>query len=193
MIEDQSPLPIIVPLTSIKWWLPEIFPEGTAHRNYAVREMAAKTIFVMLYTGAVEGSSRWIRPSQVTLMSDEQAGLATESERRKWSTDSLVNGRIKSTPESWYATNSREPIRDETLRNGLIPLGAVVERKDVATTAAYPRYALGGSFAQLLLALHLGTAGEADIAAWQREHLSAAAMARLTLLKRGAAAGQGAR
>ena len=35
--------------------------------------MAAKTIFVMLYTGAVTDRDRWIRPDQVTRMTDDQA------------------------------------------------------------------------------------------------------------------------
>jgi hypothetical protein len=47
-----------MPVAEIERWLPHIFPEGTAHRNYVIRQMAAKTIFVMLYTGAVEGSGR---------------------------------------------------------------------------------------------------------------------------------------
>lgn len=46
--------------------LPLIFPEGTENRNYVIREMAARTLYVMFYAGAVEGADRWIRPSQVT-------------------------------------------------------------------------------------------------------------------------------
>ena len=45
------------------------------NRNYVVREIAAKTVFVMLYIGAVEGAECWLRPDQVTRMTDAQAVL----------------------------------------------------------------------------------------------------------------------
>ena len=42
--------------------LQQVFPEGTGNRNYLTREMAAKTVFVMLYAGpstaAVTGCGR---------------------------------------------------------------------------------------------------------------------------------------
>lgn len=167
--------------------LPAIFPAGTAHRNYVVREMAAKTIFVMLYTGAIEGTDRWFRPAQATLMTDAQARAKSLEARKKWTADSLTAGRLKHSAESWYAPNSREPIRDETLRSGLVPLGAVVERTGVPTTSGLPRYALSRSFCDLLIALHAGKA-DAAIAKWQKTHLSAEALARVKLLKAGAAA-----
>ena len=47
------PLPPLLPLPDIHERLREIFPEGTANRNYVIREIAAKTVFVMLYIGAV--------------------------------------------------------------------------------------------------------------------------------------------
>ncbi|MBI2497943.1 MAG: hypothetical protein HYV75_08565, partial [Opitutae bacterium] len=71
------PLPELVPVARIEHFLPRIFPEGTAHRNYVIRQMAAKTIFTMLYTGAIDGRARWFRPAQVTLMSDVQAARSS--------------------------------------------------------------------------------------------------------------------
>lgn len=180
-------LPALIPVESLVRWLSEIFPEGTPHRSYVVREMAAKTIFVMLYGGAVEGSNRWFRPAQATMMTDAQARAATAEERIKWTADSLIAGRLNHSARSWYAPNSREPIRDETLRSGLIPLGAVIERAGIPTTSSRPRYALSRSFYDLLLALRDGAA-PAGVADWQRAHLSAEALARVTLLKSGAAA-----
>ena len=41
-------LPTLIGVKSIQTVLPGIFPEGTPHRGYVVREMAAKTIFTML-------------------------------------------------------------------------------------------------------------------------------------------------
>lgn len=167
--------------------LAAIFPEGIAHRNYVVREMAARTVFVLIYTGAVEGAGCWARPAQITLMTESQARAVTPEARRKWTGDSLASGALTHTGKSWYAPNSREPIRDETLRNGLVRLGAVIENTVVPTTSSRPRYALGRSFYTLLVALHEGRAGEDEIARWQSEHLSAEALARVRLLKSGAA------
>ena len=58
-------LPPLLTVPDIHKRLQAIFPEGTENRNYETREMAAKTVFVMLYVGAVEGAGRWLRPDQV--------------------------------------------------------------------------------------------------------------------------------
>lgn len=192
MALDSQPVrefPPVIPVELLKNWLAKIFPEGTAHRNYVIREMAAKTIFVMLYTGAIEGADRWFRPAQATLMSDRQARAVTHQDREKWAKDSLTAGRLKNSTGCWYATNSREPIRDETLRAGLVPLGAVVEKSGVPTTSGRPRYAIARSFHELLLALLVDGANASAITKWQKANLSAEALARVTLLKRGVATG----
>ena len=64
------PLPPLLAVTDIHERLQAIFPEGTANRNYVTHEIAAKTVFVMLYIGAVEGTECWLRPDQVTRMTD---------------------------------------------------------------------------------------------------------------------------
>jgi hypothetical protein len=45
--------PRLAPVELIRERLSAIYPEGSPSRSYCVREMAAKTVFVMLYTGAV--------------------------------------------------------------------------------------------------------------------------------------------
>ncbi len=183
------PLPQIVPVATIAKWLPEIFPEGTANRTYLVRQMAAKTVFVMFYAGAVEGSDRWLRPDQVTKMTDAQAARTDEELRERWTARSLTPAGIKHLAGRWYAANTREPIRDETLRAGLVPVGAVVERPGLPTTSAKPRYALSRDFADLLLTLARGTGDPlALIAQWQATHLTATALNRINLLRRGTVA-----
>ena len=184
-------LPPLLPVAEINKRLRTVFPEGTSNRNYVVREMAAKTVFVMLYAGAVEGVARWVRPDQVTRMTDAQAGLDTELAREAWVTASMrsttdaVEGR-------WYAANTREPIRDETLRAGLVRTGAVVEREGLPTTSPRPRYALAAGFAALF---DPGLSGD-DLASavddWQDANLSGPALARVALMRRGTA-GQGGR
>src|ERR1044072_6351875 len=65
----------------------------------------------------------------------------------------------------WYQDTTREPIRDETLREGLVTLGAVIMRTDVATTSSRPRFALTRRFAALFDPLLAGAALTHAIAA----------------------------
>jgi hypothetical protein len=149
--------------------------------------MAAKTIFVMLYTGAVTDRDRWLRPDQVTRMTDRQAARAANEDREAWSAESLRPSK-SAIPGRWYAANTREPTRDETLREGLIPTGAVKEREGLPTTSAKPRYALTPDFAGLFDPGLCGHALEAAIRAWQEANLSPGALARIALLRGQAAA-----
>lgn len=175
-------------MTTIQERLQLIFPDGTANRTYATRDMAVKTLFVMFYVGAISGRDQWIRPDQVTKMTDEQAAKTDEESRLMWAKASLVPGGMTDIPNRWYAANTREPIRDETLRNGLIQLGAVVERAGLATTSAKPRYAITPAFAELFAEKLTGEELTKAIAIWQKKHLSAGALARIKIVKRGAAA-----
>ena len=75
------PLPQFLPVPEIHERLQTIFPGGTANRNYVTREIAAKTVFVMLYVGAVENAECWLRPDQVTRMTDAQAALSADAHR----------------------------------------------------------------------------------------------------------------
>lgn len=133
MSAELSPL---LPVAEIQKRLLEIFPEGTPNRGYCTREIAAKTVFVMLYVGAIEGQS-WLRPDQVTRMTNTQARLKDNGARLAWIEQSLskkgndISGR-------WYAVNTREPIRDETLRDGLVRTGAAIIRPDLPTMSAAP-------------------------------------------------------
>lgn len=162
--------------------LPLIFPEGTEHRNYLIREMAAKTVFVMFYAGAIYSTDRWVRPSQITDMTDEQSLLLDQDDRYSWSKLMLSNKKKKPI-NPWYASNSREPIRDETIRTGLIPLQAVIVRSGIPTTSSKPTYALQQDFADLfdisLVDEHLFNA----IDTWQKNYLSKVAITRLKLMK----------
>ena len=51
-------LPPVAPVEMIQERLRRIFPDGTPHRNYCVRDMAARTVFVMLYVGAIADEDR---------------------------------------------------------------------------------------------------------------------------------------
>ena len=174
----------LLPVPEVHERLGTIFPEGTPQRNYLTREIAAKTVFAMLYVGAVHGTECWLRPDQVTRMTDEQAARTGDEERIAWReaslrpiTDSII-GR-------WYAANTREPIRDETLREGLIRTGAVKERGGLPTTSPSPRYALDPDFAALFDPGLAGEALEAAFAAWQEKFLTAGALARVAIVRSG--------
>ena len=149
-----------------------IFPEGTPGRGYCTREMAASTVFAMLYIGAVEGRGRYLGPKHVYRMTDLQAAQVDPATRETYADDCRAKG------QRWYADNSREPIRDETLRDGLVRLGAVMARSDVPTTSGKPRYALTPSFAALFDPALTNEAFIHAAAAWQRANLSVSARAR---------------
>lgn len=184
------PLPALLPVSGIHERLQAIFPEGTANRNYVTREIAAKTVFVMLYIGAIDGKECWLRPDQVTRMSDAQAALAGGGDRRKWLEVSMraATGDIEG---RWYAANTREPIRDETLRDGLVRIGAVKEREGLPTTSPRPRYALAPEFAALFDPSLTENAFNSSIREWRASNLSSGALARIAIMRRGAVAREG--
>ena len=186
----MMPLPAVLAVSDIHERLQAIFPEGTANRIYVTREIAAKTVFVMLYIGAVEGTEGWLRPDQVTRMTDVQAALAEDQDREAWLAESMrpTAGYIEG---QWYAANTREPIRDETLREGLVRMGAVKEREGLPTTSPRPRYALAEEFTRLFEPGLTGEALQASIEEWQRANLSSGALARVALMRRGAVAREG--
>jgi len=143
--------------------------------------MAAATVFTMLYVGAVEGSGRPLAPKQVYRMTRQQAARTRDVDRSKYAEASLRAG-FAPVGQRWYADNTREPIRDETLRDGLVGVGAVVVRPDVPTTSGRPRYALKPSFAALFDPHLTGTALQEALKRWRTTHLSPSALARVTLL-----------
>ena len=180
-------LPPLPSLDTVRERLALIFPEGMAQRNYFVREMAARTVFVLLYLGAVAGTGRWARPNQVTRMSDSQAAMTSDAERRAWASAS-VRKQAGNQPGRWFADTTREPIRDETLRSALLAVGAAVERDGVAITSSTPRWALAPDFAELFTVPDAELPGRID--AWRAARLSPQALARIALARGGVAASQ---
>lgn len=180
-------LPPLLTWKDIHTRLPEIFPEGSVNREHSVWEIAAKTIFVMLYAGAVEGADVWIRPDQVTRMTDAQAARTSDEERAAWAVASVKPSKTD-IPGRWYAVNTRESIRDDTIRYALIQNGAVIDRP-LPTTSPAGRYALQGDFAELLSPDLDEATFIAKAAAWREKYLNAGALARIAIVRRGAASG----
>jgi hypothetical protein len=89
---------------------------------------------------------------------------------------------------TWYRENSREQIRDETIRQGLIPNNAVMELPGIPTTSSKPRYALRKGFAALFdPALNDNEKFKRAAAAWRTHNMSATALARTILMRTGSA------
>jgi hypothetical protein len=162
-----------------------IFPEGVPQRTYCVREAAASTVFTMLYIGAIEGTDQWVAPKQIVRMTDLQAARQDEKARHSYVTGSLKPG-FQPKGKTWYQENSREQIRDETIRQGFITNNAILERPGLATTSSKPRYALRADFAALFDPAFSGNAFEKAAETWREKHLSATALARTVLMRRGA-------
>lgn len=165
-----------------------IFPEGTPHRNYCTRELAASTVFAALYVGAVESSGAFFGPKHVYRMTDKQANRTDDVSRIQYASKIRGAG-FQPSGRRWYSDNTREPIRDETLREGLVALGAVIEKPDVPTTSSQPRYALADSFAALFDPQLKGKGLQDVVVAWQHSALNPGALARIALVRQGAAAG----
>ena len=139
----------------------------------------------MLYIGAVEGSDQWLAPKHVMRMTEEQSKYKVEDVRGAYRTGVMQSG-FRAEGQRWYEDNSREPLRDETIRQGFITNNAVVERQGLPTTSSLPRYALRQDFAALFDPSLTDSALEQAIAKWQNTHLSAQGLARTALLRRGA-------
>lgn len=168
--------------------LPIIFPEGIENRIYCIRDMAASTVFAMIYVGAIEKSDRYLGPVHVYRMTNEQAALSTTEDREAYA-NGVVRGQYAVPGTRWYADNSREPIRDETLREGLVAVGAVLARTDLPTTSGRPRYSLKESFAKLFDPSLDGQELEDAIVDFQKTSLSRGALARVSIVLSGAASG----
>lgn len=157
-----------------------IFPEGTPNRDKCIRDAATATVAAFLYVGAIEGQERWLNPVHVVRMSDDRMNLDAEADR-------LTYGKApRAIGIRWYEENSREQVRDEVIRYGLYPNGAVLERPGISTTSSTPRYCLKASFARLFDPSLVGDSFDQAAAAWGQENLSAAALGRISSFRAGA-------
>lgn len=181
-------LPPYIGVDEIRRRLPLIFPPGSPGADFCTRDIAGSVVFAFLYTGAIDGTSRWCGPKQVYRMSDEQAALTSDAERLNYATDSTKAG-FKERGKAWYADTTREPIRDEVIRQGLLVVDAVKQNQAIATTSSKPRYCLTKGFAALFDPTTTGTALDDAISKWQRVHFDAGHTARIKLVRDGAGGG----
>lgn len=174
-------LPALLDRAEVARRLRQIFPEGTPERDKCVRDAAAATVAAFLYIGAVEGADIWLNPVHVVRLGDTRMLFSSDPASR-----ADYAKAPRATGERWYQDNSREQVRDEVIRQGLIPNGAVLERPGVPTTSSKPRYALAAPFAALFNPALQGEALAAAAKAWADATLNPMALARIVSL-RGAA------
>lgn len=173
-------LPPLIEVEEIFRRLSIIFPEGTANRNYVTRRLAARVIFVMLYVGAVEGEDSWAGPIQVYRFGNQQSLKRSDDDRRAY-IEAVRRRRYETPPDRWFQDNTRESIRDETWKDGLVALGAVVTKPGVPTTSSLGRYALQLAFLKLFDPTPTDGALAKAATDWQEENLSASGLARVRL------------
>lgn len=168
--------PPLLPVEDIRERLARIFPEGIPNRQHITKPNTSRVVFCALYIGAVEGTDRWFAPRHLYRMTDALSVIDDPGVRLGY-----YRRVPKSSEASWYADNSREGARDEGVRQGLIPLNAMVRRQGVDTTSSKGRYALHPGFAALFDPALAGAALDAAVAAWQGQFLTGAARARAAL------------
>lgn len=89
----------------------------------------------------------------------------------------------------WYEDTTRESIRDDTLREALVATGAVLEDTSVPTTSGKGRYSLQAAFAALMAPTLRNADLEKAIEAWRARYLTTGALARVAIVRAGAAQG----
>lgn len=186
----MSSLPPLLSLAQVSDRLNTIFPSNFPDRSILVGDMATRLFFVLLYGGFIEGKSRYLRPSTVIRFSLEQADLTSDEDRMAWLATCQSPGHVIR-GKQWYADNSREPLRDDLIRNRAMPIGIIVKREGVPPTSPAPIYALSAPFARLFDQTLQGEELEQAVAAWQERHLDPMTLKRMRLLAQGVKAKEG--
>lgn len=165
-----------------------IFPEGTKDRKNITNDVAAATVFAMLYIGAVQETGVFLGPMHVYRMTAEQSSLTEKGDRILYR-NNVGRKDFNIAGTRWYADNTRESIRDSALREGFVAIGAVLSNDAIPTTSSKPRYSLKTDFSHLFDPELTGEALELEIKRWQLTNLSKTALDRLSLNKHSAAHG----
>jgi hypothetical protein len=185
----DAPLPVLPSLDTIRTRLATIFPESFPDRGILVGAMSARVIYVFLYGGFVEGCGRFMRPSHVYLFTREQAMKITDAERLDWLLSSVSPG-FRPHGQRWYADTSREPIRDNLMRNQLLRLGIMKKEEPPghSVTSSRPINYLAAGFAELFEPSLSSNDFEGKAALWREENLDQATLQRMALRAHGAQA-----
>lgn len=187
-----APLPPYISRDEVHERLQHIFPTSAPGAGWVTRDIGSATVFVALYIGAVDNRQQKMAPKHVYRMTDEQAAEKSDAQRLDYAREVMKRGYQSPGPKPWYADTSREPIRDETIRQGLMPVRAAIEDESLAKTSSRPRYALTHKFAALFDPALTGSELEEAIEAWQQRHFDRGNLTRIRLLRAGVAASEDA-
>lgn len=180
-------------------YLPPVIDADTAQERLALifpREaldtvlsgpLAGHAVAALLYVGAISEDDvapqdwRWARPTTVLWLTTEALLHDSDDERSAWYTAALrSNESVTALLTEWgeafsprYRENSRETLRDETLRQWR-DLGAARVRAGLPTASSAPRWALDRAFADLFHPDLEGAALDDAIDAWTDAHMSTA-------------------
>ena len=182
--------PALIGVEEVQRRLNQIFPDSFPDRALLVGKMAARVVFVFMYGGFLEDSSRQLRPSTIYLFTAEQARRTTVAAREAWLANAFRPG-FRPDGKRWYADNSRESIRDDLIRNRLVSMGLVGRKAGVPTTSSAPVYFLRAKFAALFDPVLDEQALRGAIDTWRKAHLSQTTLKRMALKAKGALARQG--
>lgn len=199
------PLPPIIDADEATSRVARIFPR-TAFNNTLNGQLAGRAIAAMVYLGAIvpDGDpatekSRLVRPSALLWLQASVLARSHDGDREAWfAAASRSNDARKRVIElvtgwglpfdPWYADNSRETLRDETLKQ-MARLGAVKRRGDLPTTSGRPRWALSSGFAALFDPALTGPALDVAIEAWREANLTPDALLRIRTQQKRAGVG----
>lgn len=159
-----------------------IVPAEVTGVTHTANPAAAATVFVMMYVGAIDGVNP-VRPTTITWMSDAVSRRRDPEFRLAYYRAASRNERAvddiagEDRGEVWYANNSREPVRDESLR-ALVENGAVLVDTRVPTNSSRGRYTLTLEFSHLFDPDLQDDKLDAAIAEWQGANLTPVGRAR---------------
>ncbi|TCQ02111.1 BsuBI/PstI restriction endonuclease [Rhizobium sp. PP-F2F-G36] len=184
----MSGLPALLSWQEIQKRLGMVFPVGISARHRLVNDIASKTVFSSIYINAIAGSGIQLAPKHVYRMTEEQSQLVTDADRLKYAATIMKpGGHVDG--NRWYLDNTRESIRDDTLREALVAVGAVVEDTTVPTTSGKGRYSLQTEFAAIMDPALLGDDLELAVKNWRDIYMTTASLARIAINRAGAGMG----
>lgn len=180
----MPPLLPILSIEDIQARLKLIFPESFPDRTILVSDMSARAHFVMRYGDFIDGSGHYFRPSTIIRFSLEQAARTADSDRYDWRSQCHLPG-FHPVGKQWYADNTRETLRDDLVRNRMIPMGLIRKREGIPPTSPAPIYALAKPYAELFNPDLTGNDLVETIKTWQNRYLDPRTLTRMRLLAHG--------
>ncbi|OZE28475.1 hypothetical protein CH278_23955 [Rhodococcus sp. 05-2254-5] len=187
-------LPPVPTRTEVEQRLLAIFPRA-AFDTALSSPIAATGVTAMLYVGAIvpeddepTDEHRWMTPTMCLWLSDAGIVHTDFYEREQWyAAARRGQNKVRSLVTEWgheynpwYANNSREPLRDESLRM-LRERGAATWRPGKPQNYSGPRWALAGAFAALFDPDLTGTDLDEAIEQWRSGHLEPLEMVRISV------------